>query len=251
MTRIHDMGGRFGYGAIKLEKADLNKSGIQNYVFEKDWHAKVWAFAHLTGPLGIWNLDVSRRFRESLPIDDYVNFSYYEKWLAALTNILIYYKVIGKSELVELVEEIVNGKQNFGRIKTDKKKKFSLQSKKQLPNKAVVLKTLGWGGSSERKTDLEPKFSRGEKVVTFFGNPNSEVKGGHTRLPNYAMGKVGIIHAYRGVHVFPDKNAHGFGEDPQPLYTVRFSSEILFGAEMDSIYSVFLDLWEPYLKTAL
>ena len=54
MTRIHDMGGRFGYGAIKLEKADLNKSEIQNYVFEKDWHAKVWAFAHLTGPLGIW-----------------------------------------------------------------------------------------------------------------------------------------------------------------------------------------------------
>ena len=85
-------------------------------------------------------------------------------------------------------------------------------------------------------------------MVTKLDNPNPEVKGGHTRLPGYAMGREGIIFAYRGVHVFPDKNAHGFGEDPQPLYTVEFLSHDLFGQDTEASHKVFLDFWEPYLK---
>jgi nitrile hydratase subunit beta len=52
--------------------------------------------------------------------------------------------------------------------------------------------------------------------------------------------------AVHGTHVFPDSNAHGLGEDPQWLYTVRFSALDLWGK--DTADSVSIDLWEPYLE---
>ena len=63
------------------------------------------------------------------------------------------------------------------------------------------------------------------------------------------MGRVGVIHSYNNNHVFPDKNAHGFGENPLPLYTVEFKSLEIWGelAENEND-SILLDLWEPYLK---
>jgi hypothetical protein len=39
--------------------------------------------------------------------------------------------------------------------------------------------------------------------------------------PRYALGRVGMIEALRGCHVFPDSVAIGEGKDPQWLYTVR------------------------------
>jgi nitrile hydratase len=69
---------------------------------------------------------------------------------------------------------------------------------------------------------------------------------GHTRLPRYARGKAGEIVAVHGTHVFPDSNAHGMGEDPQWLYTVRFSARELWGK--DTKDAVCIDLWEPYLE---
>ena len=49
-----------------------------------------------------------------------------------------------------------------------------------------------------------------------------------------------------GTHVFPDSNASGRGEDPQWLYTVRFTGQELWGK--DTRDSVCIDLWEPYLE---
>jgi nitrile hydratase len=71
---------------------------------------------------------------------------------------------------------------------------------------------------------------------------------GHTRLPRYARGKTGEIAAVHGAHVFPDSSAHGRGDDPQWLYTVRFSACELWGK--DSRDLVHIDLWEPYLESA-
>ena len=67
---------------------------------------------------------------------------------------------------------------------------------------------------------------------------------GHTRLPAYARNKLGEIIALHGGRVYPDTNAHGLGEQPQHLYTVRFSSEELWDR---AGFSVALDLFEPYL----
>jgi nitrile hydratase len=70
---------------------------------------------------------------------------------------------------------------------------------------------------------------------------------GHTRLPRYARGKRGAVHKVHGIHVFPDSNAHGQGEQPQPLYSVRFDAAELWGESAEPNAAVHLDLWECYL----
>ena len=42
-------------------------------------------------------------------------------------------------------------------------------------------------------------------------------------------GHVGTVETLHGVHVFPDTNAMGAGENPQWLYTVTFDGPELWG----------------------
>ena len=74
MSRVHDMGGRFGDGPVKPDDPDTP-------VFPEDWHARALAVTLACGSLGQWNLDVSRHSRERLSPQDYTRFSYYEKWI--------------------------------------------------------------------------------------------------------------------------------------------------------------------------
>jgi nitrile hydratase len=50
--------------------------------------------------------------------------------------------------------------------------------------------------------------------------------------------------------VFPDRSAHGGGEDPQWLYTVVFEGRELWGPEADSAATISVDAFEPYLEPA-
>jgi nitrile hydratase len=59
-----------------------------------------------------------------------------------------------------------------------------------------------------------------------------------------------LVTALHGAHVFPDSHAHGNGEDPRPLYTVRFAAQELWGHQANPRDTVSLDLWEPYLEFA-
>jgi hypothetical protein len=61
---------------------------------------------------------------------------------------------------------------------------------------------------------------------------------------------VGTIVMEHGCHVFPDSHAHGKGEAPQWLYTVRFAGTELWGADADPTLSVTVDAWESYLEPA-
>ena len=85
----------------------------------------------------------------------------------------------------------------------------------------------------------------GDRVRTRNLNPR-----GHTRLPRYARDKTGVIERVHGAFVFPDTNAHGAGEHPQWLYTVRFSGPELWGEEADPTIAVSVDAWESYLEPA-
>lgn len=51
-------------------------------------------------------------------------------------------------------------------------------------------------------------------------------------------------------HVFADSNARGDGENPQQLYTVRFTGRELWGDRADPASTVSIDAWEPYLERA-
>ena len=62
--------------------------------------------------------------------------------------------------------------------------------------------------------------------------------------------KHGVIHLHHGAHVLPDTNAHGGGECPTHLYTVRFDARELWGSEASPVDCMFVDVWECHLESA-
>ena len=93
MSRVHDMGGRFGEGPVVPDADDV--------VFYTDWHARALAVTLAAGSLGKWNIDVSRHARESLSPKDYMAFSYYEKWMGGLADMLVHRGVLTREEMAD------------------------------------------------------------------------------------------------------------------------------------------------------
>ena len=235
------MGGSYEYGKIPIS-LDVNGEFVDDKnVFKYPWHAKALAITLASAFLGKWTLDESRHSRECLSAKDYKNFSYYERWIASLVNLLIAKEIVSLKEITRF-SKIVNKKKSksyFEKvIKLDKRAWLSKNVKRDILR----------GSTSYRKLSLYPAFKKGDLIRTVSKNPN-KIEGGHTRLPTYAMGKNGVISEYRGIHVFPDKNAHAFGENPLPLYTVEFNCSELWPKDNENPNDIIcLDLWEPYFK---
>ncbi|MCV6586115.1 MAG: nitrile hydratase subunit beta [Marinibacterium sp.] len=227
MTRVHDMGGRFGDGAIRPEPEDAP-------VFAEDWHARALAVTLAGGALGQWNIDISRHARERLAPKDYARFSYYEKWLAGLADLLVQQGVLTRDDLAD--PDAPSG-----------------HDPHPLADRALradaVAATLAKGGPADRDGPA-PSFAPGDRVRTRARAENVFVPGGHTRLPAYAQGVTGTVVLVHGCHVLPDSAAHGRGEAPEPLYAVAFGAHDLWQAPEGSGDEVVLDLWESYLERA-
>ena len=223
MTRVHDMGGRFGDGPVVPEP--------EGPVFEKDWHARALAVTLAAGSLGQWNIDISRHARERLSPKDYARFSYYEKWMAGLADLLVETGVLTEEEL----------KGNATQDSPLKTRKLTADQ---------VATTLAAGGPADRPSDIAPIFAPGDKVVTRKITANRLVDGGHTRLPAYAAGARGHVVRYHGTHVLPDSAAHRLGDAAEPLYAVSFPASELWADPEHLRDEVVLDLWQSYLAPA-
>ncbi|MGG7565095.1 nitrile hydratase subunit beta [Rhodovulum sp. DZ06] len=222
MTRAHDMGGRFGDGPVTPGPAD-------EPVFATDWHARACAVTVAAGGLGAWSIDRSRFFREALAPTDYAGFSYYEKWLAGLADLLVDAGLVTR-------EELAAGKAAPAAEPHPKR----LAPERVAPAMAA--------GSPYVRPGPDPRFAVGARVRTRLPARNTLVEGGHTRLPAYAAGHVGTVIARHGSHVFPDASAHRLGEAPEPLYTLVFDAADLWGDPGRAGDEVTLDLWESYLE---
>ena len=225
MTRVHDMGGRFGDGQVFPEP--------EEELFHEEWHKKALALTLATGALGKWNIDISRHARESLPPKDYARFSYYEKWTAALADLLV------ASDILEVDE--LQGQGAYAPT--------SPLADKRLRADAVAA-VLAAGGPADRPSAVKAQFAPGDAIVTRRIAANTLVDGGHTRLPQYAAGARGRVLRLHGTHVFPDSNAHGLGEAPEPLYAVTFPAGELWATPEHPRDEVILDLWQSYLSPA-
>ncbi len=98
------------------------------------------------------------------------------------------------------------------------------------------------GAGSLRTIEESPKFAVGQSV-----RANTDGKPGHTRLPSYIRGHVGVVTAIRPAAVLPDSTAHFTGEDAQHVYTVEFTSSELWGDDAE-ISKLFIDLFESYME---
>ncbi|APE42953.1 nitrile hydratase subunit beta [Sulfitobacter alexandrii] len=224
MTRVHDMGGRYGDGPVVPEE--------EGVLFHADWHPRAMAVTLAAGVLGQWNLDMSRHARERLAPQTYMRFSYYEKWMAALANLLVEQGVVTRGELSGETEP----------------QRSPLAEKALKP--AEVAAVLARGGAVDRPGGPAPVFAVGDAVMTRAPAENPQVRGGHTRLPAYAAGARGRILRLHGTHVLPDSNAHGKGEAPEPLYAVAFPASELWAHPEHPGDEVVLDLWQSYLRPA-
>ncbi|MCT4557214.1 MAG: nitrile hydratase subunit beta [Pelagimonas sp.] len=218
MSRVHDMGGRFGDGPVDPGEEP---------VFQESWHGRALALTLAAGALGQWNLDISRHARERLSPRDYMSFSYYEKWIAGLADLLVSRGVITRDEL------------SGGEITPSDLAARCLRA-------PAVARVLGAGGPVDRD-GAAPRFQPGDRVRAR-GQGNVFVDGGHTRLPGYVAGKTGEIVLVHGCHVFPDAHAHGQGERPEPLYTVVFQAAEVWQNPEQAGDEITCDLWESYLE---
>jgi nitrile hydratase len=108
---------------------------------------------------------------------------------------------------------------------------------------ATSSRWLTRGIASSHDPDVRPLFKTGQRVRARNIQPI-----GHTRLPRYARGKIGVVERDHGVYVFPDTNAHAKGEKRQHVYSVRFAARELWGEAASPRDSVYLDMWDDYLE---
>jgi nitrile hydratase len=216
MNGPHDLGGAMGFGPVRPEP--------EGELFHAEWEKGAFALTLAIGALGRWNLDAARHARESLPPVQYLSASYYEIWLTALEGLLVRHGLATQAELRE------------GR---------SLQATPALKPlvAAEVGPALARGTQYDRPASTPARFVAGDRVRTRNEHPT-----GHTRLPRYARDKRGIVERVHGAFVFPDSAAHGQGDAPQWLYTVRFAGRDLWGEGGDPTLSLSVDAWEPYLE---
>ena len=66
-----------------------------------------------------------------------------------------------------------------------------------------------------------------------------------------AKSKVGVVERHYGAFGYPGARAHGRGNEPAHLYSVRFETGELWGPDTEDPRDiVYLDLFESYLKPA-
>lgn len=219
MNGAQDLGGQMGFGPIELEENEPN--------FHAGWEERAFAVTLAMGATGSWALDASRFARESLPPAEYLSSSYYEIWARGLERLVVTHGLATDEELRQ-GKALVQPKPVRRVLKADD-----------------VAATLAKGAPVDRPEQQPARFRVGDKVRTRRMHPTT-----HTRLPRYARDVAGTIETIHGVHVFPDSNAHGKGEQPTWLYGVAFKGTDIWGPDSDPRLTLRLDLWEPYLDLA-
>lgn len=217
MDGVHDMGGMHGMGPVEAEENEP--------VFHGEWEQRMFAMNNAISALGMRNIDESRHARERMAPADYLGSSYYEIWLDGLIRTLTEKGLISEEEL-------------SGAMAPD-----PVTTPKPALRAENVDTAMAKGATYTVDLNIAPSFEIGQLVRAKNNHPL-----GHTRLPRYARGHTGVIHAAYGVHVFPDANAHG-PDKPQHLYNVKFTSKELWGDDGTFGDVIYIDLWDDHLET--
>jgi nitrile hydratase len=210
---IHDLGGMHGFGAVNVERDEP--------VFHGRWEGRVLGMVYQMVGMGWLNIDAFRHGIERTPPVDYLRLGYYGRWLASLERTLVERGVLAAGEV------------------------DARRDGRAAPAPAPAAPPETRAAPFERALDRAPRFAAGDRVRVRVASP-----AGHTRLPRYAAGRVGIVARCHGGYVFPDTNAVGRGEDPQYVYTVRFAGRELWGPDAEPGVVHHVDLFEPYLESA-
>jgi len=201
-------------------------------VFHAAWEGRVLAMANLLRGEGLTNVDAFRHAIERMGPAEYLATGYYGRWMAALERLLVEAGVLAPGEIDARLRGGPSGNEAAAKKAPAPHAPRGAQTSRGA--EAGVIRTVG----------NSPRFALGQAVRARNIHPE-----GHTRLPRYARGRRGVVDQVHPACVFPDTHAHGLGENPQFVYSVRFAACELWGEDAEPDASVRLDLFEDYLET--
>ena len=217
MDGIHDMGGMDGFGPIPIKNKEP--------VFHATWEARVWAMNTALGAWGEWNIDAGRYTLEQLDPALYLSSSYYQRWLYRTENLLVDHGLVSREE-----------------IETPPANRNTNISREPLSLDDILTRQRNTR-SARLNDEVAPRYHMGDQVRARNIHPK-----GHTRIPRYVRGRLGVIDRDHGVFIFPDTNAVFAGKRPQHLYSVCFTAREIWGAEAVITDKVYVDMWDDYLE---
>ncbi len=213
MDGIHDLGGKQGYGKIDVDEAEQ--------AFHARYEGVGWTINQTTRAPGM-SIDWWRHIRELTPPVDYLTRPYFDQWA-----------------MTQLIAMIDTGQLNLDEVLSGDITPLHA-SPPGMSIADVHRATQKAGVRFDRDVEQSPKFSVGDQITT-----RCYSVSGHTRLPGYAQGKIGIIHERHGAHLFPDACAQG-DERAEHLYSVKFNSQTLWPEDKQTNNWIYIDLWESY-----
>lgn len=222
MDGVHDLGGTDGTGPVSHSPAEP--------AFHDGFEGRVFAMVLVTMAHREYNMDEFRHAIERMAPAWYLDSSYFEHWLAAMEKLLLEKGTVEAGELRDRIEEFRTGDAEV--------------PERENPDMAEMMRTIIESGGGSRRGEGDPRFAVGDAVRVRNVHPE-----GHTRCPGYVRRAEGTVQECYGAHVLPDSHAHGEGESPEPLYSVRFEGEELWGPDAEAGTAVSVDLWERYLES--
>lgn len=215
MDGVHDMGGMDGFGPMVPDGAN----------FHEDWERRIYGLTRVTRSVGLGS-GMFRAAIESMPPDEYLAASYYERWMFGLEKRLVQGGVLTH-------EDVEAGMARFA------DEPMPERSDPELARRCVEAQ----GAGGPMAAAAAARFRPGQRVRVRRMRPAE-----HTRCPRYVRGALGVIERVHGDALLPDAIARGEEHEPEALYAVRFRSEDLFGSGDEPGFRVLVDLAESYLE---
>lgn len=219
MDSIADMGGTQGWGPAHPPRRD-------EPVFSEPWHRRAFALALLSIPVAGQNLDAFRHALERLDRAAYLDDGYFGRWLNGSERMLTDSAILAPGAIEARARNLRGDNVAEPPVPEPARPDYAPTAKGSL-----------------RTIDTVPAFAVGDRVRAKNMSPP-----GHTRLPGYVRGHAGVVELIQPAAVLPDTNAHFQAENPQYVYSVRFSSRELWGADAEP-FAVTAELYESYLET--
>ena len=216
------MGGMHGFGSVVTPGCEL--------AYHETWEPRVFAIQMLVGFERLGAGPGGRPVREQMEPAHYLAASYYERWLYSAEQRLLRKGTIAPGDVEAMMERLEAG------ADTPEHRDPAMAER--------ILADL----RSVRPMACAPdevRFELGQRVRVKRMHPS-----GHTRCPRYARGAAGVVKSLRGADRLPDRGAYGEKVIPEPVYSVAFASQELWGPTDEPEWTVLLDLWESYLEPA-
>ena len=180
--------------------------------FHAAWERRVNALYSYAVRLGYFNMDEYRHAIERMEPRHYLTASYYERSLTSLATLCVEKGIVPREEL----DRRAGGT-------------FPLAT------------PIGPGRTNVTTREL---FKPGDRVRV-----REDYIPGHSRMPGYIRGKVGVVVSESPVYPFPDAHAHSVPAADEPTYDVRFRTEDLWPNSADPAL-VHVGVFQSYLERA-